>query len=255
MILADTHTHLYVSEFDEDRNAVVERALEKGVRNFFLPNIDHSSVESLNELCDQWPEHMFPMMGLHPTSVRENYEEQIEQLFARLQEREYFAVGEIGIDLYWDQTYEAEQRKAFQLQCEKAAQWDLPVSVHMRNSYEALLEELQRMDGKRPKGIFHCFTGNRQQAEEITDLGFYLGIGGVLTFKNSGLGQEIRDIPLEHIVLETDSPYLSPHPHRGKRNESAYLRLIARKLADVKDVSLEEVAEKTTRNAQEIFKY
>lgn len=255
MILADTHTHLYVSEFDEDRNAVIKRALEKDVRYFFLPNIDHSSVESLKILCDQWPGHMFPMIGLHPTSVRENYEEQIEELLGQMQERKYYAIGEIGIDLYWDQTYEAEQRKAFQLQCEKAAQWDLPVSIHMRNSYDVLIEELQRMNGKRPGGIFHCFTGDEQQAREILDLGFYLGIGGVLTFRNSGLDKEIRDIPLERIVLETDSPYLSPHPHRGKRNESAYLRLIARKLADVKGVTPEDVAEKTTQNAKDIFKY
>lgn len=255
MILVDTHTHLYVNEFDNDRNGVIDRAIEKDVQHFFLPNIDHNSVDSQAKLCDERPGNMFPMIGLHPTSVTGEYERQINDILENMKERKYYGIGEIGLDLYWDKTFETEQRKAFRLQCKKAIELNLPVSIHMRNSYNALMEELKKLNDTRLRGIFHCFTGTEEQAREVLDHGFYLGIGGVLTFKNSRLDKEIQDIPLENLVLETDSPYLAPHPYRGKRNESSYLRLIARKLADVKGISIEEVAEKTTQNAGNIFRY
>lgn len=255
MIFADTHTHLYAKEFDDDRSQVLEHALEKGVQYFLLPNIDQESVAPMHQLCDQHPENMLPMMGLHPTSVKENYEDQLQQLFQNFNTRKYHAVGEIGIDLYWDKSLEKEQRKAFRLQCEEAVKLDLPVSIHMRDSYDAIMEELKDYNNKNLRGIFHCFTGTEQQALQATEMGFMLGIGGVLTFKNSRLGNEIKNIPLEHIVFETDSPYLTPHPFRGKRNESAYIPLIARKMADIKMMDIEKVAKKTTENAKQLFRF
>ncbi|MGM0612834.1 MAG: TatD family hydrolase [Bacteroidota bacterium] len=255
MIFTDTHTHLYAAEFDDDRNEVIQSAIDKGVKNFMLPNIDEASVERLHNLCDQWPENMYPMMGLHPSSVRENYETQLSGIFNYLQTRKYHAIGEIGIDLYWDTSLENEQRKAFRLQCEKAVEKDLPVIIHMRNSYEAIIEEIKDYNNNRLGGIFHCFTGNENQAKEIIDLGFSIGIGGVLTFKNARLSKEIQNIPIEKIVLETDSPYLSPHPFRGKRNESSHIPLIARVLADIKSMTIEQVAEITTANAKQIFRF
>ncbi|MFW6019043.1 MAG: TatD family hydrolase [Bacteroidales bacterium] len=255
MIFTDTHTHLYAEEFDDDRNDVIRRALDKGVENFLLPNIDETSIDSLHNLCDQWPQNMYPMMGLHPSSVQKNYETQLDGIFDHLEKRKYYAIGEIGIDLYWDKTLENEQRKAFRLQCEKAVEKDLPLVIHMRNSYEAIIQEIKDYNNSQLEGVFHCFTGDEKQAKEIIDLGFSIGIGGVLTFKNARLSQEIRNIPIDKIVLETDSPYLSPHPFRGKRNESSYIPLIARRLSDIKNEPIAHIAEKTTTNAKQLFRF
>mgnify|MGYP006277478595 CR=1 FL=1 len=253
MILTDTHTHLYAKEFDHDREEVIKSAFQKGVQYFLLPNIDESSINPLHELCNQWPGHVLPMMGLHPTSVTQDFESQLQQIFGLFNNRKYHAVGEIGIDLYWDTSLEQEQRIAFIQQCKNAIEMDLPVAIHMRNSYEAIMDELKKLNDSRLRGVFHCFTGNHEQAAEILDMGFYLGIGGVLTFKNTKLGNVIKDVPLEKIVLETDAPYLAPHPYRGKRNESSYIPLIARKLADINQTDIEIVAEKTTTNAKQLF--
>lgn len=255
MIFTDTHTHLYAEEFDEDRNKVINRALSKEVKNFLLPNIDLNSIDKLHNLCNEWPENMYPMMGLHPSSVGKNYESQLTDIYDHFRDNTYYAVGEIGIDLYWDKTLEKEQRKAFRIQCEKAVEKDLPVIIHMRDSYDAIIQEIKDYNNSQLRGIFHCFTGDENQAKEIINLGFSIGIGGVLTFKNARLSKEIQDIPLEKMVLETDSPYLSPHPFRGKRNESSNIPLIGRKLADIKGLDIEQVAEKTTANAKQIFRF
>lgn len=266
MLLTDTHTHLYAAEFDTDRKQVVESAIAAGVKKFFLPNIDSSSVEGMFALCDQFPENCFPMMGLHPTSVKENYEEELAVVRKYLEERsplppqaelrgeaKFVAVGEIGIDLYWDKTFLAQQQHAFETQIKWANEFSLPIVIHSRNSFNEIVEVLQKNKKENPHGIFHCFSGSKEQAEKAISLGFKLGIGGVLTYKNAGLGQAIAHLDLKHLVLETDSPYLTPVPHRGKRNESGYITLVAQKLAEIKNISVEEVAEITTANAKEVF--
>lgn len=253
MFLTDTHTHLYASEFDTDRKQVVESAIASGVKKFFLPNIDSSSVEGMIALCNQFPENCFPMMGLHPTSVKENYEEELQKLKLFFSKRKMYAVGEIGIDLYWDKTFFAQQQQAFETQIKWANEFSLPIVIHSRNSFNEIVEVLQKNKKENPHGIFHCFSGSKEQAEKAISLGFKLGIGGVLTYKNSGLGQAIADIEMKHLVLETDSPYLTPVPYRGKRNESGYITLVAQKLAEIKNISIEEVAEITNANAVEVF--
>ncbi len=253
MLLIDTHTHLYSAEFDLDRKQVVERAIAAGVKKFFLPNIDSSSVEGMIALCNQFPENCFPMMGLHPTSVKENCEEELAGVKEWLGKHKFCAVGEIGIDLYWDKTFFTQQQLAFETQIKWANEFSLPIVIHSRNSFNEIVEVLQKNKNENPHGIFHCFSGSKEQAEKAISLGFKLGIGGVLTYKNSGLGQAIADIDMKHLVLETDSPYLTPVPHRGKRNESGYITLVAQKLAEIKNISVEEVAEITTTNAVEVF--
>ena len=253
MLLTDTHTHLYSAEFDIDRKQVVESAIASGVKKFFLPNIDSSSVEGLFALCDQFPENCFPMMGLHPTSVKEDYDQEFEKLKQHFSKRKMYAVGEIGIDLYWDKTFFTQQQLAFETQIKWANEYSLPIVIHSRNSFNEIVEVLQKNKNENPHGIFHCFSGSKEQAEKAISLGFKLGIGGVLTYKNSGLGLAIADIDLKHLVLETDSPYLTPVPHRGKRNESGYITLVAQKLAEIKNISVDEVAEITTANAKEVF--
>ncbi len=253
MPLTDTHTHLYASEFDNDRKQVVESAIAAGVKKFFLPNIDSSSVNGMFELCNQFPENCFPMMGLHPTSVKENYEEELEKLKTYFSKRKMYAVGEIGFDLYWDKTFFQQQQRAFETQIKWAKEFSLPIVIHSRNSFIEIVEVLQKNKNENPHGIFHCFSGSKEQAKQAISLGFKLGIGGVLTYKNSGLGQAIADIDLKHLVLETDSPYLTPVPYRGKRNESGYITLVGQKLAEIKNISVEEVAEVTTANAIEVF--
>lgn len=252
-MLIDTHTHLYASQFDADRKQVVENAIAAGVKKFFLPNIDSSSVDGMIALCNEFPANCFPMMGLHPTSVKENYEEELAIVKGWLDKHKFYAVGEIGIDLYWDKTFFAQQQQAFKTQIKWAHELSLPIVIHSRNSFDEIIEVLESTQEYKPHGIFHCFPGNRDQAEKAISLGFKLGIGGVLTYKNSGLDKAIVDIDLKHIVLETDAPYLTPIPHRGKRNESGYITLVAQKLAEIKNISVEEVAEITTRNAEEVF--
>ncbi len=254
MKLIDTHTHIYLDEFDADRQAVVKRAVDNGVQHMLLPNIDSKSLDDMLSLSGDFPGHCHPMIGLHPTSVTGNFENEINLVEKELETGKYCGIGEIGIDLYWDKTFEEEQRFVFRHQLKLAKKYLLPVSVHVRNSFEQALEIVKQELTGELKGVFHCFTGNIEQAEKIMDTGFKMGIGGILTFKNSGLDKTVKDIPLEHIVLETDSPYLTPVPYRGKRNESAYLIYIAKKLAEVKGVSADEIAEITTANAMELFK-
>jgi TatD DNase family protein len=254
-MLIDTHTHLYAEQFDEDRIEAIERAKRRGIEKFFLPNIDRHSIQGMLDLEVAFPGQCFAMMGLHPCSVKADYKEELQIVDEWLQKREFCAVGEIGIDLYWDKTFYKEQVEAFRIQARWAKARNLPIVIHSRESIDILIELLQDMGEERPEGIFHCFTGNLEQAQKIIDLGFYLGIGGVLTFKNSGLDKVIKEVPLDYLVLETDSPYLAPTPYRGKRNESAYIFEVAQKLALTKEVSMKEVEEKTSENAEKIFSH
>ncbi len=255
MALIDTHTHLYAREFDADRDAMIRRALDAGVERLMLPAIDAEYHEPMLALCAAWPGVCLPMMGLHPTSVKENFREELD-LVAKYLARpdlKFYAIGEVGIDLYWDKTHEAEQREAFDFQIGLALQYDLPLVIHTRNSMDIALEKVEARNEPRLRGIFHCFSGNIRQAERAVALGFLLGIGGVVTYKNSGLQQVVGHIGLEHLVLETDAPWLPPVPHRGERNEPAYIPLIAEKIAFIKNCAPERVMEVTTASAKQIF--
>lgn len=253
MQLIDTHAHLYSEEFNEDRAEMIQRALEAGVTRMYLPNIDSTSIEGMLELEAQYPGQCLAMMGLHPCYVKDNYQEELALVKSWLEKRSFPAIGEIGIDLYWDKTHVKEQEEAFLTQVEWAKQYDLPIVIHSRESMDMILELLQPVRHPRLRGIFHCFTGSVSQAEAAIELGFLLGIGGVLTFKKSGLDAVLSEIALQHLVLETDAPYLAPTPFRGKRNESSYVLKVAEKLAEVKGVSVNEVAEITTQNALQLF--
>ncbi len=255
MILTDTHAHLYLSEFDEDREQIVRKAIGKNVRYMLLPNINSDSVESMLNLCGMFPNNLFPMIGLHPTDVKENYVQELDLIIKWLDKKKFFAIGETGIDLYRDKTFVDEQKHAFGRQVELAKKYELPVVIHSRESFNEIFEVIENLYEKNLTGVFHCFTGTKEQAEKIIGWGFKLGIGGVLTFKNSGLDKVVADIPLKNIILETDSPFLAPNPYRGKRNESSYLIYIAQKLADIKKTSLTEIAGITTQNAIELFKF
>jgi len=249
----DTHTHLYLEDFDSDIDAVMKRATEAGVDKFFLPNIDSTSVEVLHNLCKKYPKQCFAMMGLHPCSVKENYLEELDSAYQLLKTNKYYAIGEIGLDLYWDKTHFSQQIDAFEKQIQWALEFDLPIVIHCRDAFNEIYDVLLRTK-KLPKGIFHCFSGNAEQAKKIIELGnFKLGIGGVVTFKNSGLDKTVEQIDLKYIVLETDAPYLTPVPYRGQRNESSYLRIIANRIAEIKNCNVGQVAEITTQNANEIF--
>lgn len=249
----DTHTHLYAEQFDEDRKEVVEKAITAGITKLYLPNIDSGSIPGMLQLEQDFPDNCFAMMGLHPCSVKANYEEELAIVKEWLDKRPFVAVGEIGIDLYWDKTFFEEQKKAFLKQIEWAKDLNRPIVIHSREATDIIIDLLKTVKGDRLRGIFHCFTGNEEQALKIVDLGFYLGIGGVLTFKKAKLDEAISNISLDHIVLETDSPYLAPKPYRGKRNQSAYILNIAQKLSEVMDEPIEKIAEVTTRNALEVF--
>ncbi len=252
-MLVDTHAHLYATQFEEDQTVMLQRALKEEVSTIYLPNIDSSSIDAMLALEASYPENCFAMMGLHPCSVKENYEEELATVKKWLDKRTFCAVGEIGLDLYWDKTFFEQQKYAFQLQIEWAKVLDLPIVIHSRASTWEVIELLRASKDDKLRGIFHCFGGTVEEAKAIIDLGFYLGIGGVLTFKKSKLGETLKQIDLEHLVLETDAPYLAPTPHRGKRNESAYIRIIAERLAEIKEVKLEKIAEQTTENAKQIF--
>lgn len=253
MTLIDTHAHLYLEDFATDRTLVLERALFQGVQKIFLPNIDSRSVENLLQLEKEFPAHCFAMMGLHPCSVNEQVEQELKIVSDWLAKRKFAGLGEIGLDFYWDRTYTDQQLHAFRTQIQWALQYQLPISIHSRNATKACIEMVQSMQNGRLKGIFHCFSGTVEEAKKIIDLNFYLGIGGVITFKNAGLDKVIEQVDLRHLVLETDAPYLAPVPYRGKRNESSYLRLIAEKIAAIKQVSVEEVAAVSTENAAKVF--
>ena len=249
----DTHTHLYLEQFDEDREAVVAEALAKGVSRLYLPNVDSRTIDAMLDLEQRHPGHVFAMMGLHPCSVKDNYREELKIVEDWLGRRDFCAIGEIGIDLYWDKTHVAEQKEAFLTQVRWAKESGLPIVIHCRESTDMVLELLEPEADERLRGIFHCFTGTPEQARAVMDLGFYMGIGGVLTFKNAGLDKVLQAVPLEYLVLETDAPYLAPAPFRSKRNESAYIPLIGARLAEIKQVSVEEVARMTTGNARKVF--
>jgi len=249
----DTHTHLYSEEFNEDRITSINNAMEKGVSKFYMPNVDSASIEGMLALEVHFPEHCYPMMGLHPCSVKGNYRDELEIVKRWLDLRRFSAIGEIGIDLYWDKTFIKEQELAFREQIFWALEYNYTVVIHCRNAFDEIFSILKSYD-RLPKGIFHCFSGDFIQAEKILSLGnFKLGIGGVVTFKNSGLDKVVEQLNIHDIVLETDAPYLAPVPHRGKRNESAYLPLVAEKIAQLKNISIEEVASITSKNALEIF--
>lgn len=253
MQLIDTHAHLYAEEFDADRTEMIQRALDTGLTRMYLPNIDSTSIEGMLALEAQFPGQCLAMMGLHPCYVKENYREELALVKSWLEKRSFPAIGEIGIDLYWDKTFVHEQEEAFLTQVEWAKQYDLPIVIHSRESMDLIIELLKPVRHERLRGIFHCFTGTVAQAEAAIELGFLLGIGGVLTFKKSGLDAVLSEIDLKRLVLETDAPYLAPTPFRGKRNESSYLLKVAEKLAEVKGVNLNEVAEVTTQNALQLL--
>jgi TatD DNase family protein len=253
MTLTDTHIHLYADEFESDRHQLIEAARKAGVGRFYLPNIDSHSIPSLYHVCDQYPDICFPMMGLHPCSVNDRYRNEWHFIEKEFSKRKFFAVGETGLDFYHDTTYRQEQEKVFILHLHVAHELNLPVVIHSRNSLDRIIEIIRQHPQLNIRGIFHCFSGNAQQAQQITAMGMYLGIGGIITFKNSSLDRVLADIPLDYLVLETDAPYLAPAPYRGKRNQPDYLPLIAEKLALLKNTTAEEVAGMTTRNALDIF--
>jgi len=253
MILTDTHTHLYYETDPGKLTELMERSLDNQVSRLFLPNVDTKSVPLVFGLAEQYPNHCFPMLGLHPCDVKENFKEELSLIYNETSSRKVYAIGEIGIDLYWDKSTLSIQQEAFRTQISWAKQMSLPIVIHCREAFDEIFAVLDELKDDKLRGIFHCFTGDAEQAKKVIGLGFYLGIGGVLTYKNSGLDKVVQGISLEHIVLETDSPYLTPVPFRGKQNESSYLVYVAQKLADLKQISIDELAEITTRNSENVF--
>jgi TatD DNase family protein len=255
MEFIDTHTHLYATEFDTDRQMVVERAISSGVSYMLLPNINSHTVEDMLRLCKVFPEHCLPMIGLHPTSVNEDYQKELAIVEACLPDKRFIAIGEVGIDLYWDKTFLKQQLDAFSFQIDIARKHSLPLVIHCRESFEEIIKIVrEKFNGDAYSGVFHSFPGTAEQAKQVIDFGFKIGINGVVTFKKSGQRELVEATPLEHIILETDAPYLTPVPYRGKRNESSYLTYIAQQIADIKKVSVAEVAKTTTNTARILFK-
>ena len=252
-MLTDTHTHLYSEAFDEDRNDMMQRALDNGVKRFFIPAIDSSYTNRMYALERDFPERVHLMMGLHPTSVKENYEEELRHVEAQFEARKFIAVGEIGIDLYWDKSTLGIQQEAFRRQIELAKSHQLPIVIHCRDAFDEVFEVLEECKDEKLFGIFHCFTGTYEQAQQALGYQMKLGIGGVVTFKNGKIDTFLDQIPLKHIVLETDAPYLAPAPYRGKRNESAYLDYVCKKVAEIYQLSEAAVAKQTTENSKELF--
>jgi TatD DNase family protein len=253
MILTDTHTHLYSEEFDLDRNEMMQRAISKGVARFFVPSIDSTCTQSMYELEENYPENVFLMMGLHPCYVKANYLDELNHIETELANRKFIAIGEIGIDLFWDKSTLEIQKIAFKYQIQLAKKYKLPIVIHCRESFDEIFEVLESERSDDLFGIFHCFTGNFEQAQQAISLNMKLGIGGVVTFKNGKIDQFLQQIDMKHIVLETDSPYLAPVPFRGKRNESSYVYLVAEKLATIYGVSIDEIAQITTENSKVVF--
>ena len=253
MILTDTHSHLYDTKFIDDQKDVIDRAFKENVKRIFLPNVDEHTVEKMLEIVKQYPNNCFAMMGLHPCHVKSKYKDELKTLKAHLDTNMFCAVGEIGMDLYWDKTYLEEQKDAFRTQIQWAKEKKIPIAIHCRDAFEEVFEILESEKSKDLRGIFHCFTGTLEQAQRAIVLNLFIGVGGVVTFKKAGLDKVIQQVDLKHLVLETDSPYLAPTPNRGKRNESSYLIHIAQKIADLHDVSLTEVAKVTTENSKIIF--
>lgn len=254
MIFTDTHTHLYSEQFDKDRALAIKRALELGVSRFFIPAIDSTYYQAMLALEKEFSANTFLMMGLHPTHVKENYTEELAFVKKELDRRPFYAVGEIGIDLYWDKTFLQQQQDAFKTQIKWAKEKKLPIAIHCRDAFNEIFEILEEEKGTNLSGVFHCFTGNLEQAKKAISYNLKLGIGGIVTFKNGKIDTFLKKIPIKNIVLETDAPYLAPTPYRGKRNESSYLLKVAEKIADVYEISLSDVAKITTKNAEELFK-
>ena len=253
MIITDTHTHLYSDAFDADRNTVINTAIELGVSRFFIPAIDSSYTQSMLDLEKDYPEHIFLMMGLHPTHVKDNFKDELSHVEEMLAARHFYAVGEIGIDLYWDKTTLAIQKEAFKSQIRLAKKYKLPIVIHCREAFDEIFDVLEEEKGEGLFGIFHCFTGTLEQAKKAISYNMKLGIGGVATFKNGKIDQFLNQIDIKHIVLETDSPYLAPVPFRGKRNESAYIINVLEKLSDIYNLSVNDLAEVTTKNSKDVF--
>ena len=252
--MIDTHAHIYLEQFDDDLEEVVKASLHEGIDRILLPNIDSSTTQRMTRSVQKFPGICLPMMGLHPCSVKEDYKEKLEKIHDELVKGDFIAVGEIGTDLYWDKTFWNEQQEAFNIQCEWALAEDLPIVIHCRESIPETIDLVRPWSNKGLKGVFHCFTGNLDQAKEITDMDFYLGFGGVSTFKNGGQDKVLPYVDRTRVVLETDSPYLAPTPNRGKRNEPAFLKLIAQRIADLWETDLSEVDQVTTTNAINLFR-
>ena len=255
MNFIDTHTHLFASEFDNDIDIVIKNALDNGISKMLLPNIDSTTTTKMLQLCDRHPNNCYPMIGLHPCSVKkDNLEKEISHVEQMLSQNKFIAVGEIGLDLYWDKSTLDLQKIAFESQIELAKKYQLPIVIHVRDSFDEAIEIVERLNDYNLSGVFHCFTGNLEEAQRIINLNnFYLGIGGVVTFKNGGINKIINQVSLDRIILETDSPYLSPTPFRGTRNESKYLLNIAHKMAELYNIDIKDIAKKTTKNAIDLF--
>jgi len=253
MYYIDSHAHLFLDEFNEDRKEVIEISIHQGIQKMMLPNVDSSTLQNLLSTCQIAPESIFPAIGLHPCSVKENYNTELDVIHNSLKNVKAYAIGEVGIDLYWDKTYFKEQIKALEIQINWALELNIPVILHCRESFDQVYEIVKKY--KNLRGVFHAFTGNNIQAQKVIDIGFYVGIGGIVTFKNSRLDKVVSEVPLEKIILETDSPYLAPVPFRGKRNEPSYLKYIAEKLSDIYDISLEEVVKTTSTNSEKLFAF
>ena len=253
MIITDTHTHLYSESFDEDRDEMIQRAIDANVERFFIPAIDSTYADRMYDLEKSFPDHVHLMMGLHPTHVQENYKSELQFIENQFQQRDFIAVGEIGIDLYWDKSTLKIQQEAFRHQIQLAKKYKLPIVIHCREAFDEVFEILEEEKGEDLFGIFHCFTGTLEHAKKAISYNLKLGIGGVVTFKNGKIDKFLAEIPLKHIVLETDAPYLAPTPFRGKRNESSYIINVAEKLAEIYNMSLAEIAEITTQNSKDIF--
>lgn len=252
LMYIDTHAHLYDERLLAD-DGQIQRAIDAGVTRMYMPNCDSGTVKAMLDLADQWPTYCFPMMGLHPTYVKDNYKDELATVENWLHQRNFYAIGEIGLDYYWDLTYKKEQLEVFERQIDLALQYNLPIVIHSRESTADCIDTVRRKQNGALRGIFHCFSGSMDEAKQITELGLHLGIGGVITYTKGNLPEIIKEVSLSHIVLETDAPYLAPVPYRGKRNESSYIPIIAQKIADIKNCPVEEVAKITTRNAELIF--
>jgi TatD DNase family protein len=252
-MLIDTHSHIYSEDFLHDRDDVLQRAYESGVKKIVLPNIDSGSIKHMLDLADAYPHLCYPLIGLHPTSVDDDYKDELVAMEYWLDKRKFYGIGEIGIDLYWDKKFSDEQKDAFRYQIRMAKTHDLPIVIHVRNSFEETYKIVKEEQDGTLKGVFHCFSGNEVEAKKVIDLGFFIGVGGVLTFKNSSLHEVVKTLDLKNLLLETDSPYLAPHPKRGKRNESSYLVYVAQKVSEIFDIPVAQVADITTQNACRLF--
>jgi len=249
----DTHAHLYSEQFNDDQNDMVQRAIDANVQKMFLPNIDSTTIPAMHQLCEKFPNHCYPMMGLHPCSVKGDYKKELEIVKKQIDEQKYFGVGETGIDLYWDTTFKVEQIEAFKFQINLAKENNLPIIIHSRESLDMTIQIIEESQDGNLRGVFHCFNGSIAQSKKIVDLNFMMGLGGVITFKNANLDEMIKELPCEKIILETDAPYLSPVPYRGKRNESAYIPLVAQKLSEIRNEVIGSIMSYTTENASKLF--